>query len=117
MKKTGDASPVRATGIDHYNSDSFVCVPLVHKNRLLGVLNLSNKRDGKAFDETDLDRAMMASSVLSMAMGVREATFNGSSTNAIAGVALAEPSTMTDDAPAAPRSTEQRDLPPFEMRG
>lgn len=117
IKKTGDASPVRATGVDHYNSDSFVCVPLVHKNRLLGVLNLSNKRDGKAFDEMDLDRAMMASAVLSMAMGVREATFNGSSDAPVASVAVAEPAAATDDSPAAPRSTEQRDLPPFEMRG
>ena len=40
--------------------------------RSFKVLNLSNKRDGRAFDETDLDRAMMASAVLSMAIGVRE---------------------------------------------
>lgn len=79
MRKTGDSSPVRPTGVDRYNSDSFVSVPLVHKNRLLGVLNLSNKRDGRAFDETDLDRAMMAGAVLSMAIGVREAAHaNGS---------------------------------------
>ena len=44
-------------------------MPVIHQNRLLGVLNLSNKRDGRPFDETDLDRAMMASAVLSLAMG------------------------------------------------
>lgn len=71
-KRDGDAVPVRATGVDRYNSESFVSVPLVHRNRVLGVLNLSNKRDGRAFDETDLDRALMASAVLSMAIGVRE---------------------------------------------
>jgi len=91
MRKGGDASPVRPTGIDHYNSDSFVSVPLVHQNRLLGVLNLSNKRNGKPFDEMDLDRAMMASAVLSMAMGSRSST--------------------------TPLSLEQRELPPFEMHG
>ena len=72
MRRTGDATPVRATGVDRYNSDSFVSVPLVHRDRVLGVLNLSNKRDGRSFDETDLDRAMMASAVLSLAMSARE---------------------------------------------
>jgi len=72
MRRTGDASPVRATGVDRYNSDSFVSVPLVHRDRVLGVLNLSNKRDGRSFDETDLDRAMMASAVLSLAMTSRD---------------------------------------------
>jgi hypothetical protein len=38
------------------------------------VLNLSNKRNGQPFDETDLDRAMMASAVLSLAMNQREET-------------------------------------------
>src|SRR4029077_14360906 len=90
MRKTGDASPVRPTGVDHYNSDSFVSVPLVHQNRLLGVLNLSIKRNGKPFDEMDLDRAMMASAALSMAMGGRS---------------------------SAPLTLEQRELPPFEMHG
>ena len=112
MKKVGDASPVRATGIDHYNSDSFVSVPLVHQNRLLGVLNLSNKRDGKAFDEMDLDRAMMASAVLSMAMGVREAVQSQY-------ISMASATTATPLPPVTvtPRSLERRELPPFEMHG
>jgi transcriptional regulator with GAF, ATPase, and Fis domain len=114
MRKTGDASPVRPTGVDNYNSGSFVSVPLIHKNRLLGVLNLSNKRDGKAFDETDLDRAMMASAVLSMAMGEREEA-QGQVARAVAGidtgVALAEPDLST------PPLSLERDLPPFELRG
>ena len=115
MKKTGDASPVRPTGIDHYNSDSFVSVPLIHKNRLLGVLNLSNKRDGKAFNEMDLDRAMMASAVLSMAMGEREAAQADVARVAAGiepGVAVADP-----DLASPPISTEHGELPPFEMRG
>ena len=112
MKKVGDASPVRATGIDHYNSDSFVSVPLVHQNRLLGVLNLSNKRDGKAFDEMDLDRAMMASAVLSMTMGVREAV-----QSQYISMASATPATPLSPVSVAPRSLERRELPPFEMHG
>lgn len=115
MRKTGDASPVRPTGVDNYNSGSFVSVPLVHKNRLLGVLNLSNKRDGKPFNETDLDRAIMASAVLSMAMGEREDVYSGSAGATAAGIAdaiFAPPPHV-----AAPRSLEQRELPPFELRG
>jgi len=98
MRKNGDVSPVRPTGVDHYNSDSFVSVPIIHQNRLLGVLNLSNKRDGKAFDETDLDRAMMASAVLSLAMGTR--TGDASAPGFEASTAVAE-----------------LERPPFEPRG
>jgi len=115
MRKTGDASPVRPTGVDHYNSDSFVSVPLIHQNRLLGVLNLSNKRDGKPFNEMDLDRAMMASAVLSMAMGEREAAL----VQAARGVAGIEAGVAVVDPELAlpPLSSEHRELPPFEMRG
>ena len=34
----------------------------------MGVLNLSNKRDGAPFDELDLDRAVLAGSVLAMTL-------------------------------------------------
>ena len=64
-----DASPVTASGVDAYNSDSFISVPLVHKERLLGVLNLSNKRDGAPFDDLDFERAMLTGSVLALAIG------------------------------------------------
>lgn len=64
-----DASPVAASGVDAYNSDSFISVPLVHKERLLGVLNLSNKRDGAPFDDLDFERAMLTGSVLALAIG------------------------------------------------
>ena len=124
VRKGGDATPVRPTGVDHYNSDSFVSVPLVHRNRLLGVLNLSNKRDGKAFDETDLDRAMMASAVMSLAMGVRDGAQDPAPvTMAQAAytdppVTLSEPVELESPSEAArPVSTEQRELNPFELRG
>ena len=61
------------TGQDAYNSDSFICVPLVHNNRLFGVMNLSNKRDGESFDEHDLDRALIAGSLVAMTLGQHEA--------------------------------------------
>ena len=64
-----DSRDVRPTGQDAYNSDSFIVVPLIHNDRLCGVLNLSNKRDGEPFDELDLDRATLAGSVLAMSLG------------------------------------------------
>ena len=116
MRKGGDASPVRPTNKDTYNSDSFVSVPLVHQNRLLGVLNLSNKRNGQPFDETDLDRAMMASAVLSLAMSQREET--NQHLSAVATVELDPPvAPQVTGTPGGLISTAQRELPPFEMRG
>jgi len=55
-----------------YNSDSFIVVPLVHQGRLHGVLNLSNKRDGDAFDESDLDRALLVASTFALALSSRD---------------------------------------------
>lgn len=69
MREREDQTPVEPTGVDHYNSDSFISMPLVHRNRIVGVLNLSNKRDGEAFSERDLDRARLAGSVLALAIG------------------------------------------------
>jgi len=61
------------TGKDAYNSDSFISVPLTYNNRVFGVLNLSNKRDGEPFEEIDLDRALMAGSLVAMSLGSRDA--------------------------------------------
>ena len=60
------------TDQDAYNSDSFICVPLTYKDRTCGVLNLSNKRDGEAFDEFDLDRAVLVGSIIAMTLGNQE---------------------------------------------
>jgi transcriptional regulator with GAF, ATPase, and Fis domain len=49
-----------------YNSDSFICLPLIFNNRLYGVMSLSNKREGEPFEAIDLDRATMAGAVLAI---------------------------------------------------
>lgn len=49
-----------------YNSDSFICVPLLYDDQLCGVLSLSNKQEGEPFEAIDLDRATMAASVLAV---------------------------------------------------
>lgn len=72
MRESADETPVPPTGVDHYNSDSFISMPLVHRNRLVGVLNLSNKRDGESFSERDLARAQLAGSVLALAIGEQD---------------------------------------------
>jgi signal transduction protein with GAF and PtsI domain len=69
-----DAGAVGPTGLDTYNSDSFICVPLIFNGRLTGVMNLSNKRDGQVFEEVDLDRATMAGSIIAMTLAQHDAT-------------------------------------------
>ena len=61
-----EAPSVGPRHADTYNSDSFVCVPLIHRSLVLGVLNLSNREDGEPFETPDMDRAMMAASILAM---------------------------------------------------
>ena len=73
VRVKADARSVEYTGQDVYNSDSFIAVPLVHSDRVMGVLNLSNKAGGLPFDELDLDRAMLAGSLLAMTLGGQEA--------------------------------------------
>ena len=70
VSERAEAAPVRPTGLDHYNSDSFMSLPLVHRSRIVGVLNLANKQGGESFDRLDLDRAQLASHVLAVALGV-----------------------------------------------
>lgn len=72
VRVRGDATGVEHTDQDAYNSDSFISVPLIHRDRLAGVLNLSNKREGAAFDELDLDRAQLAGSLLAMSLGAND---------------------------------------------
>lgn len=67
-----DAREVAFTGQDVYNSDSFITVPLIHGDQVVGVLNLSNKAAGLPFEQVDLDRATMAASLLAMTLGAGE---------------------------------------------
>lgn len=70
VREESDEAP--HSGRDAYNSDSFICVPLTYNDRACGVLNLSNKRDGETFDEFDLDRALLAGSIIAMTLGGQE---------------------------------------------
>ena len=72
VRVKNDAQEVEPTGQDVYNSDSFITVPLVNGNRVVGVLNLSNKTGGLPFEQLDLDRAMLTGSLLAMSLGADE---------------------------------------------
>jgi len=48
----------RKTG--RYTSGSFVSVPLISKNELLGVINLHDKQNGKPFEPQDLKQLLVA---------------------------------------------------------
>ena len=72
LVRAKDAATTMHTGKDTYNSDSFISVPIVYSNRVFGVLNLSNKRDGEPFDDQDLERAQMVSTLLAMNFALGE---------------------------------------------
>jgi len=72
VRVKSDAGVVEHTGQDVYNSDSFIAVPLLQGDRLVGVLNLSNKQGGLPFDELDLSRATLAASLLAMTLGSQD---------------------------------------------
>ena len=67
-----EEAEVKPTGQDADTSDSFISVPLVHNNKLGGVLNLSNRADGEAFDDMDFDRAVLAGSLLAIIVSSRD---------------------------------------------
>ena len=67
-----DVTPEQTRSGDHYNSGSFISVPLQHEDRIVGVLNLSNKRDGEPFDEIDLERAQLAGALLALTLGATD---------------------------------------------
>ncbi len=41
-----------------YETESFICAPILNHGRLIGVLNLTEKKSKKPFNETDLDIVM-----------------------------------------------------------
>jgi GAF domain-containing protein len=67
-----DAPDVDRNADETYNTDSFVCAPIVYNGRVAGVLNLSNKRDGSPFTEADLERAIVAAGVFAITLGANE---------------------------------------------
>jgi diguanylate cyclase (GGDEF)-like protein len=52
------AIPKRSRSKLTYTSPSFMSIPLVHRGDVIGVINLSNRVDGSAFVQEDLDRVL-----------------------------------------------------------
>ncbi len=42
---------------DHYKTKSFIACPVISKNKLLGVLNINDKKDGSPFNEDEFELA------------------------------------------------------------
>lgn len=49
-----DDARFRRNGFTHYNTNSFISIPLFSEQRLIGLINLADKFDGLAFSEQDL---------------------------------------------------------------
>lgn len=73
VRARDDAPEVERHSSDEYNTDSFICAPIVYGGRLAGVINLSNKRDRQPFDTSDLDRAVLAAGIFAITLGENEA--------------------------------------------
>ena len=63
--------PKRPRGKLNYTSPSFMSIPLVHGDVVVGVMNLSNPVDGEVFEKSDLDH------IMPMAKGVAELISEG----------------------------------------
>ena len=73
VRKPEDTPADVARNVDEtYNTDSFICVPIIFNGRCTGVLSLSNRRDGEAFDDADLERAVLAAGVFAITLGANE---------------------------------------------
>ncbi len=53
-----DKSEFRRRDSLRYDTNSFVCVPVVYRGELLGVLSLSDKESGQAFNAADVGRLL-----------------------------------------------------------
>ena len=51
-----------------FRTRSVICLPLIAKGRLLGALQVLNRRDGKSFDEADLELAEAVASLIAVAI-------------------------------------------------
>jgi len=51
-----------------FHTRSVICAPLIAKGRLLGAVQVLNRRDGKSFDGTDLELAEAVASLIAVAI-------------------------------------------------
>ena len=51
-----------------FHTRSVICAPLIAKGRLLGTVQVLNRRDGKSFDEADLELAEAVASLIAVAI-------------------------------------------------
>ncbi len=52
----------------HYKTCSFICAPIISKNRVLGVININDKSSGEPFNEDDLEFIMVVANQAAVAI-------------------------------------------------
>jgi GAF domain-containing protein len=57
VKNIDQDTRFRRNGFNHYRTKSFMSVPLFSPRGIIGVINIADKRNGEAFDESDLSTA------------------------------------------------------------
>ncbi|MFH1778033.1 MAG: ATP-binding protein [Candidatus Omnitrophota bacterium] len=57
-----------SNGYHHYDTNSFICAPLVTTNKLIGVVNITEKRTGEHFDTDDLEFLSILASHVAIAV-------------------------------------------------
>jgi len=72
VRQRADAVDVERNKDETYNSDSFICVPIIFNGRCAGVLSLTNQKSGESFEDADLERATLAAGVFAITLGANE---------------------------------------------
>ncbi|MCC7491745.1 MAG: diguanylate cyclase [Fimbriimonadaceae bacterium] len=67
IEASGQFSRKNAT--DRYNNTSLVCVPIRVQDKVVGVINVNNKRSGAGFTENDLNLLTLLASQAAVAIG------------------------------------------------
>jgi GAF domain-containing protein len=55
VKDIGKTRGIIRNNVKKYNTKSFICSPILMKDKLLGVININDKIDGSSFSEDDFD--------------------------------------------------------------
>ncbi len=70
VKNIDSDSRFTKNGFGHYRTKSFIAIPLIISNGLLGLINIADKTSGEPFTEQDLARAVAMSKYACMAIDI-----------------------------------------------
>lgn len=70
VKDIDSDSRFKKNGFGHYRTKSFIAIPLIVSNGLLGLINIADKSTGEPFSETDLARAVAMTKYICMSIDI-----------------------------------------------